>query len=196
MKKVYIIGAGGHALVVKSIIDTGNKFKVEGFIKKDGEDKNLLKIKNERSAVSIAIGDNKKRGEIFKKIKTMGIKIISAVHPSAIIAPDVILGEGLVICAGSVICTRAKIMDNTIINTASSIDHETIVGKNCHIAPGVHLAGKVVIGDNSLVGIGVSVIPNTKIGKNSVIGAGAVVIDNVSDNTMVAGVPAKVIKHL
>ena len=46
MKKVYIIGAGGHALVVKSIIDTGNKFKVEGFIKKDGEDKNLLKIKN------------------------------------------------------------------------------------------------------------------------------------------------------
>lgn len=196
MKKAAIIGAGGHALVIKSILLLNKNIVVESFIDKDGEDKKLEKIKKGLMAVSLGVGDNKVRAELFKKVKKMEIEIIPAIHPSAIISPDAVLGEGVVICAGAIICTKAVIGDNSIINTGATIDHETRIGKNCHIAPGVHIAGKVVVRDNTLVGIGVSVIPNIKIGKNVVIGAGAVVIDDVPNDSLAAGVPAKVIKKL
>lgn len=196
MKNVYIIGAGGHSLVVNSILSKDKTINVMGYIDKEDENVMLEKVKSETAYACLAIGDNFVRAKEFVKINQMGIKIISAIHPSAIIDTDVILGEGLVICPGAIINTCANIGDNSIINTGATIDHECKIGKNCHIAPGSHLAGNVVVGDNVLIGIGVSIIPNIKIGKNSIVAAGAVVINDVPNDSIVAGVPAKIIKSV
>lgn len=53
--------------------------------------------------------------------------------------------------------------------------------------------GKVVIGDNVFVGANATILPNVSIGNNSIIGAGSVVVDDIPDNVVAAGVPAKVI---
>lgn len=55
--------------------------------------------------------------------------------------------------------------------------------------------GKVVIGDNVWLGNNVCVLPGVKIGDNSVVGANSVVTKNIPSNTVVAGVPAKIIKE-
>jgi len=55
---------------------------------------------------------------------------------------------------------------------------------------------RVVIKRNAWLGAGVTVLPGVTIGENAVVGAGAVVTKNVPDNTVVAGVPAKIIKQL
>ena len=52
------------------------------------------------------------------------------------------------------------------------------------------------IGNNVTVGANVVIIGDISIGNNVVIGAGAIVIKDVPDNVVVAGNPAKVIKHL
>ena len=52
----------------------------------------------------------------------------------------------------------------------------------------------VIIGDNVWIGHGVTILPGVIVGNNVIIAAGAVVTKNVSDNTTVAGVPAKEIK--
>lgn len=75
------------------------------------------------------------------------------------------------------------------------------IGKNCSIHQGVSIgrvfAGKKkgvpVIGDNVVIFPGAKVIGNIAIGNNVVIGANAVVVDDVPDNCVVAGVPAKII---
>jgi acetyltransferase-like isoleucine patch superfamily enzyme len=54
--------------------------------------------------------------------------------------------------------------------------------------------GPVIIEDNVLIGEGVAIMPNVRIGKNAIIGANSVITHDVKANTVVAGIPAKVIK--
>lgn len=56
--------------------------------------------------------------------------------------------------------------------------------------------GKIEIGDNVFIGHGAIVMPDTAIGSNVIVAAGAVVTKNIPDNSIVAGVPAKVIGEL
>lgn len=76
------------------------------------------------------------------------------------------------------------------------------IGKNCTIYQGVTIGGMKgpkggipVIGDNVVIFAGAKVIGNVKVGNNVVIGAGAVVINDIPDNSIVAGVPAKIISE-
>lgn len=54
----------------------------------------------------------------------------------------------------------------------------------------------IAIGNGVWIGAGVTVMPGVTIGENSVVAAGAVVTKDVPSNTVVAGVPAKVVKAL
>lgn len=54
--------------------------------------------------------------------------------------------------------------------------------------------GKVHIKKNAWIGAGATILPGVTVGENAVVAAGAVVSKDVPDNTVVAGVPARVIK--
>lgn len=53
--------------------------------------------------------------------------------------------------------------------------------------------GTIEIGNNVMIGTGATIMPNTKIGNNCIVGAGAIITKNVPDNSVVAGVPGKII---
>ncbi len=54
----------------------------------------------------------------------------------------------------------------------------------------------VIIKKNAWLGAGVTILPGVTVGENSIVAAGAVVNKDVPANTIVAGVPAKVIKDI
>lgn len=54
----------------------------------------------------------------------------------------------------------------------------------------------VVIKHNAWIAANATILPGVTVGENSIVAAGAVVTENVPDNTVVAGVPATVIKSL
>jgi len=54
----------------------------------------------------------------------------------------------------------------------------------------------IVIKRNAWIGAGAIILPGVTIGENAVVAAGAVVSKNVPDNTVVAGVPATIIKTI
>ena len=60
--------------------------------------------------------------------------------------------------------------------------------------PDVDVFGKIVVGNNVFIGFNAIVMPGVTIGDNCVIGAGSVVTRSIPANSVVAGVPAKVIK--
>ncbi|WP_241697152.1 serine O-acetyltransferase [Winogradskyella eckloniae] len=75
-----------------------------------------------------------------------------------------------------------------------------IIGSNCTIGTNVTIGGKSQhyevpkIGNNVYIATGAKVLGPIHIGNNVTVGANAVVIDNVPDNAIVAGVPAKIIR--
>ena len=77
------------------------------------------------------------------------------------------------------------------------------VGNHCHIGAGTVLAGvvepasatPVIVEDDVLIGANAVVIEGVHIGKGAVVAAGAVVIEDVPENAVVAGCPARVIKQ-
>lgn len=54
--------------------------------------------------------------------------------------------------------------------------------------------GTIVIHDDAWIGTGAVIMPNIEVGEGSVVGSNAVVTRNVPDYTVVAGIPAKIIK--
>lgn len=58
------------------------------------------------------------------------------------------------------------------------------------------LYGKVTIKKNAYIGAGAIILPGVTVGENSIVAAGSVVTKDVPPKTIVAGVPARVIKTL
>jgi len=206
---IVIWGASGHAMVVADIIRLRRKFSIYGFIDDINPDRKNEMFSRERilggtevldtlekgvHRFIIAIGDCKARIEKARIIKQAGFDLISAIHPSSIIASDVLIGEGSVIAAGAVINPGCKIGDNVIINTSAVIDHECVINDGSHICPGANLAGNVTIGESSWIGIGSIIKEKIRIGNNSFIGAGSLVLKDIPDNVVAFGSPAKVMK--
>ena len=124
------------------------------------------------------------------------------IEPGALIRDHVEIGENAVIMMGAVINIGAVIGAGTMIDMNAVVGGRAIVGRQCHIGAGAVLAGviepasakPVTIHDHVLVGANAVVIEGVEVGENAVVAAGAVVIDDVPDNAVVAGCPAKIVK--
>ena len=90
---------------------------------------------------------------------------------------------------------RTNVQDGVIIHCDSGMNQS--IGKNCTIGHRAVLHG-VSIGDNVLIGMSATVLGGSKIGDGAVIAAGCVVRQGfeVPPNTLVAGVPAKIIREV
>ncbi len=58
------------------------------------------------------------------------------------------------------------------------------------------MVGHIHIKKNAWIGANATILPGVTIGENSIVASGAVVSKDVPDNTVVGGIPAKVIKQL
>lgn len=207
-----IWGASGHARVVADIVRLQGDYEIVGFLddvnpqrrniefcgaKILGGQEQLERLRRAKvKTLIIAIGDCQARLNLSEFAREKKFHFATAIHPSATVASDVEVGVGTVVAAGAVASAASKIGDNAIINTCASVDHECRIGEGVHIAPGARLASRVTVGRGSWVGIGSIVKERVRIGKNSIVGAGAVVLEDVPDNVVAYGSPAKVVRKV
>ena len=144
--------------------------------------------------------ENDRRNSAIPMLDLKGIN--ARIEPGAIIREKVSIGDGAVIMMGAVLNIGAVVGPGTMIDMGAVLGGRATVGARCHIGAGAVLAGvvepasatPVIVEDGVLVGANAVVIEGVHVGKNAVVAAGAVVIEDVPENAVVAGCPARVIK--
>jgi acetyltransferase-like isoleucine patch superfamily enzyme len=58
------------------------------------------------------------------------------------------------------------------------------------------ISNRIVIKKNAWIGANATILAGVTVGENSVVAAGAVVSKNVPDNTIVGGIPARIIRSI
>lgn len=104
------------------------------------------------------------------------------IHPAAKIEPGVVIDHGI----GTVIGSTASIGEGTIIYHGVTLGAKNIQKGKRH--PDV--------GKNVLIGAGAKILGPVKIGNNAKIGANSVVLDDVPENSVFVGIPAKNINEI
>lgn len=203
--EIIIWGCGGHARsIINSIRQTDDEIKITLVDKNAGNKEKILGCNVYREydvkksdAIIVAYGDNKKREQIYRKLKEVySGQFISIISEKADIGIACKIGEGTFVAMRTFVGPEARIGSNTILNTNCVIEHEVSIGNHVHIAPNVTVCGKSFIGNNVLCGAGSTVIDKIKICDNVILGAGAVVVNDIRDSGVYMGVPARKFKEI
>ncbi len=197
MKRIAIIGAGGHGAIVADILGDRAAGFVDDAPALHGTTVLGLRVfasldEIEHDGVIVAIGDNVVRRRLTERAVRAGESLATAIHPSASVARSAGIGAGSMLCAGSIVLPRVTLGHGVILNTKASVDHDCVIGDFTHIAPAATLGGRVRVGIDTLIGPGATIVSGVSIGSRTVIGAGAVVLRSVPDDVTAWGVPARI----
>ena len=206
MKKIIVYGAGEFGSLIANILSYNKDYKIVAY----GDDNSLNKdfltqqlpvfdskslvefsIKNKVHFAISAIGNNYARAEKFNLLKSNGFKMLSIVHPKALIDTNVSYGENVIIEMGTAIHTHSKIGNNVFLGGDALIGHHNQIGNHVLVGGNASFGGSVVIEDYVTIGVGSSIKPGITLGEGSTVGVGAAVIKDVEPGTTVVGVPAK-----
>lgn len=83
-----------------------------------------------------------------------------------------------------------------VIHGRSKIGNRVIIGQNVTIGRALDPEGIPNIGNNVYISAGARIVGGIEVGNNVLIGANAVVTKNIPNNSIVAGVPAKVLREV
>lgn len=116
-----------------------------------------------------------------------------------------VIGRYVAINYNATVGDRTKIMDLTnvtgncrigsdvFISMMVSMANDNAIGRMGYDEPRVQ---GPVIEDGAAVGVGATLLPGVRIGKNALVGAGSVVTKDVDADTLVMGIPARIVKKL
>ena len=118
--------------------------------------------------------------------------------------PEIINKLFIRLLFGCQIGTGAKLGKNVSLGYGGLgivIHPRSVIGDSVTVGTGVVIGGTSgkyevpEIGNNTIISSGAKIIGPVTVGKNCVIGANAVVINDIPDNSLVVGVPAKIVKY-
>lgn len=213
MKKIYALGVGHNTPVfIDLALDCGYEivglyhyngdrtgevdhgYKILGsfddlFSRKSLQGQNFL----------LTMGDSKIRTELSKKIIDRGGFVPTLIHPTSIISRFAKISDvGVYISAFSFVQADSSVGDNTVVLSHVNISHTTHIGKGCFLAGGSIIGAYTNMEDDVFIGQGALSISGkvSIIGQGAYVGARSLLTKDVPANTVVAGIPAKVIKHI
>ncbi|SFE58287.1 2,3,4,5-tetrahydropyridine-2,6-dicarboxylate N-acetyltransferase [Peptostreptococcus sp. D1] len=158
-------------------------------------------LENNRESIVDFVVENDRRNSA---IPLMDLTAVNArIEPGAFIREHAVIKDNAVVMMGAIINIGAVVGEGTMIDMGAVLGGRATTGKNVHVGAGAVLAGviepananPVIIEDNVLIGANAVVLEGVRVGKNSVVASGAIVTEDVPENCVVAGVPAKIIKR-
>ncbi|MCK4623386.1 MAG: acetyltransferase [Desulfuromonadales bacterium] len=203
MKKIVLVGGGGHCASCIDVIEQEGKFQIAGIIDMPdkhgttllgypiiGNDEDLPKLVETYQYFLITLGQIKspqRRIALFEKLLQLGAQLPTIASPRAYISRHASVGAGTIAMHNSLINAGAKVGVNCIINSCALIEHDAKIGDHCHISTGAIINGGTLVAEGTFVGSGAVAKDNIRIGSRSLIGGGVSVMEEVPDNSLYTG---------
>lgn len=207
LHRAVVVGAGGHARVVLSVLSERDDYDVVGVVDtrepRPGEVilgvpvisavDGLERLASEGVAHAfLALGENNLRSDAADRLGRLGFALPPLISDAAYVAPTAHLGPGILVAPHAHVGPEAVVGAGVIVNTQANVEHEVSVGDYAHLAPGSSVGGRSRLGARVLLGMGARVIEKVRVADGVVIGANAVVIHDVDDDgARLVGVPAR-----
>ncbi|MCR5835246.1 MAG: hypothetical protein K6G88_01925 [Lachnospiraceae bacterium] len=151
--KLIILGSGGYGRTIYDIAeqlgfnpitvldDSNSERPLDSFEKYISDDTLFIP----------AFGNNAFRLEWMDKIENAGGRLATLIHQSSYVSPKTVIESGTVVLPKAVINTGTVVGRGSIINIGAIVDHDCVLGKGVHIAPGAIVKGENKIQDLSKI---------------------------------------------
>lgn len=207
MKKLILIGGGGHCISTIGVIESTNLYEIVGILdsvkpigdevlgyKVVGNDNDIPYWVEQGAVFVIAVGQVGSpflRRKIFNLVKFNNGILPVIIASTAWVSPHASLGEGTIVFHKCVINAKTIIGENNIINTGAIVEHNTVLGNDNHISTAVTINGDCTIGNGNFFGCGSIIHHRIVVSDDIILGAGTVVVKNCTEPGIYVGVPAK-----
>jgi len=209
------MGGIGSGLIASCIIDLLPDMRLMGFlndgynvgtelgkfkkVKVIGKSKDIYGfIKRDDIYVILLYKTMKKEKEMWQQYLKLNIpreKFINLIHPTAIVPEGHCeIGNGILMAANSQLSADTVISDNCILFGNSFIGHNTTLEKYVTVANNVSIGARVHVGKAAHIGSNCTIRQGVKIGNYSIVGMGSLVLQDVPENTIAIGVPARIVE--
>lgn len=201
-------GTGLEILEIANLINEREKRWEEVVFIDDTKDKGILRnckimpfidfnktYGTEDTEVVIAVGEPTSKQKLRLKLKENGYKLANIIHPNSFVSESATLGEGIVVKMQSIVFSDAHIADNVFIQANVVVGHEVSIGEDCQISAFAHICGNVQIGSRVFLGAQSGIREKCKIGDDCVVAMGSMVMNDMEEETMAIGNPAKFIRR-
>ena len=211
MAEFLLLGGGGHARVVVSVLNRIDAGTVIGYTdQKDrgriagvpylGSDEVIATLVQERKTLAGVLGLGNVRDPVLRRsvaehATATGLSFPVIASPTAVVNEGVSLAAGTIVLDGAVVNVDATTGTFCIINSNATVEHDCRLGDFVHVAPGATISGSVSVADNVLVGAGAVVMQSIAICSDVIVGAGAVVIREIDEPGVYVGNPARRVRE-
>lgn len=183
MKKLLIVGAGGHGRCCLDIAKESYEDisfvddHIEGMICHHpvvGKLENIKEQYQEYQDIFIAIGDNHLRKQISEQAEKIGYSVVTLISIRASVSNYAEVGSGSVIFPEAVIESGAKITKGSIIAAGSIVNHDVEIKDFCLINTGSIIRPNSIVGECSRIDSRCLIKAGTEIPENAHIKDGEV----------------------
>mgnify|MGYP003807203629 CR=1 FL=1 len=216
MNNLIILGGSGIGMIACSIANDLGNYNILGFLNDVfpigteigkynkipviGTTSDLSKyLADESNMFFVAYVGMQNEEEVFNKIESFDIpshRYATLIHPSAIIPKGFCkIGNGVMMAPLSQLSPDTTIEDNCILLPNSFVGHDSTLRRFAHIASNAVVGANVDVGRAVHVGTNATIREKVKIGDFSLIGSGSVVLNDIEQNSIVVGNPAKLLRR-
>ena len=168
MKKLILIGGGGHCVSCIDVIELEGAYKIVGILDTAdkvgnnvlgyeiiGTDEDITQYIKAGYSFLITLGQIKSaqlRKKLYNKLLKNNAKIATILSPRAYISKHTTIESGSIIMHDALINAGVQIQENCIINTKAIIEHQTTIEAHCHISTGAIINGNVTVKEGTFFG--------------------------------------------
>ncbi len=182
VRRLLIVGAGGHGRSVAEAVELSGVFEIAGFADDGwpgleqvwhyavlGRADDLSTLRSHADAAIVAIGNNSVRAELGARLNACGFDLATVVHPAACVSSRAMVGAGVSIMAGAVVGTEARLGEGVIVNAGAVVDHHAIAEDYSHLSVGACIAGSSVLGRGAWLQAGAAIGYGTRVEPGAII---------------------------